>query len=287
MTTFRAFAICISVFFACGYLADAQGQNYLKDSAGRSLEQPAEASQAPVVAAPEAAPAVPVSSESQVAIMTPNREHWFFELGTRITYYKLIEDERGADGGETFLGQISNLDAEQDYAPYKLFADVMYNKYVGAEITWDKVSAATINRGGSTDGDVTLMGPIFSLIGRYPNDTIFTPYAGIGVAFLSGSFDEVDWWHYGWASEADYVAAGSPATYRHKKSRRIVVDDVTAFPISMGCAIKVAGGWSADLYFRYMQADADAEFLENERVLGTGSFAMGNYAFGIGAKYVF
>ncbi|HEY8241564.1 MAG TPA: hypothetical protein VIH35_08960, partial [Kiritimatiellia bacterium] len=60
-----------------------------------------------------------------------------FAFGTRITHFVLMEE----DDSSGFLGSIDHLGDEQDYAPYKFYAQALFTDFVGVEVTWDRVAA--------------------------------------------------------------------------------------------------------------------------------------------------
>lgn len=338
------YVVLTVVFLAAGYMADAQGQNYLRDTTERApapvlaspapvkvvparVEQPAEPEMAvePAPVEVEAAPVAvepapmamePAPVERTVEVATsvpPPAEHalpaaemtsaaggsmawetvkeqlaaaadWLsgrLEIGTRITHFILLESERGdgKGGGESFVGQIHFLEEDQDYMPTKLFADYMFTPRFGLELTWDEFRADTKNdNGGSTDGAAILSGPMLSAIWRFPTDSIFTPYAGLGVALLNGDFDHREEWH-----------------IEGNTRRTIYVDDVVAFPVSAGCAIEIKEHLSGDVYLRYIHANPDARFEKTIHSRHTsklledfdGDFDLSNITIGLGVKYVF
>lgn len=216
-------------------------------------------------------------------------------VGTRITSYEFLDDSRSGDDG--FLGTIIDEEAEQDYAPTKFFVNYFFNDYWGAELTTDKMEADLGTRlmsgahGGDSDGVLKVDGPIITVVGRYLNDSAFTPYGGAGVAFLSGSVNEAAWWHFGYSDSDAYKADGSPTKPSTRKRRHFEVDDGTGLVLTLGVDFAINTHWSLDLYGRYMNAELDAEAIGTqghtvvERIPGT--FVLDNLAFGFGAKYTF
>ena len=211
------------------------------------------------------------------------------ELGTRITHFVLVDED-----DDSFLGSIDHLGDEQDYLPYKLFADYLFNPYFGVELTYDRVEAVakTSADDNHTDGNFVLDGPILTAFGRYPNDSICTPFAGAGVAYFQADFEAQDWWGLGYSSPADYASVGSPNEPRGGKTRELNPDDALGFVVTAGSAFKISEHWSADLYARYMTIETDVEFLikQNGDVIddnGTTTVPFDNFAFGAGVKYVF
>jgi long-subunit fatty acid transport protein len=69
----------------------------------------------------------------------------------------------------------------------------------------------------TNDSKVSTSGPIWTLIARYNNDTLFIPYAGLGAAFY----------------------------------------DSTDFVGTFGSSIKLSTNWEADVYGRYTDITID------------------------------
>ena len=220
---------------------------------------------------------------------------WFHEhlrLGTRVTHFVLLDDERSTS--DTFLGHINKLEDEQDYTPTKIFVDYLITPTWGFELTWDQVQARVVNGGdGSQDIDGTLKadGLILTFVGRYVNETRATPFAGIGAAFMNASFDEDDWWHLGYSSEADYIALGSPTKARNGKKRIMPVEDDAGLVVTGGVDYEVTDNFLLDFYVRYMNVSIDGEAQitlgHSTDTSATGSFDLENVALGAGAIYRF
>lgn len=213
--------------------------------------------------------------------------HDKLQLGTRLAYRSLTDDDSGHKGGRygsgTFLGTIYGLDEEQSYAPDKFYATYYFLENLGIELAYDRVVAETLatdasTRAEKTDGDVILSGPTLSLIGRYRNKTAFTPYGGIGLGFFTGDFDETEAWahtDWGWA----------------ERDRRMVVDDTTALLLTAGVAWKLTDHWFVDGSMQYVKADADATFygyIDGEQdTEQTGHFPLDNVALRLGVGFNF
>lgn len=219
-------------------------------------------------------PAVSTSEVTQVTtpekppiVIAPVTEKQLgdISIGTRLTYFRLMKEKK-----ETFLGNINRLEAEQDLAPDRLYATWYPTRHVGAELTWDTARAKTHNRNseiGLGDGDFVFSGPILTLMLRYPNTTAFTPYGGIGMAFLSCSFENDPWWYYGWPSPEAYEDAGSPTEFRNGYKREIRVDNADAFVVVAGCDYRLGEHWFADVYLRYLSLDLDAHYVHGSTTL--------------------
>jgi hypothetical protein len=216
------------------------------------------------------------------------------ELGGRFTTFSLDVNE-----GE-FLGTINTLTAE-DTSSFKLFADWMFNPYIGIELTSDKIAARTHTdtEDSHSDGKLTMSGPIVYAFGRYPFqiktekvDFIIAPYLGLGFAMFSANFDEDAWWTLGYGSPVQWEQAGSPSTPAGDYSRKIDVNDYTGLVIAGGCTIKVYNGISLDFYIRAIDAETDAVFTRTHTTTGeyektNGHFPLKTTEYGFGLRYSF
>lgn len=222
------------------------------------------------------------------------------EIGTRVTYF-FFKDETG-----DFVGTVDTMDSKQIMDPVKFFVDFKFNRYIGMEITWDRVAFNTITSwtppiGYHNDGTFKLSGPMFSVFGMLPNDTGFIPYAGIGFAFFNNTSVTEGWWHHGFRGSSmneinkkyeDWVAAGSPPWPNGGYERTFIPDDsTTGIMLTTGCSIKMTRHLSWDLYLRYTHAVIDFDFtLSDYGVLSRiqeEEFDISNFAAGVGLKYVF
>lgn len=206
-----------------------------------------------------------------------------FEVGLRITHWTLSDPSKGIYNAEgTFIGGFAegistdDLSVQQDYLP-SLFLRYKFIPYLGLELGLEKLRAETSTYwDGHTNGDVVMRGPSLSLVGQYPNDTIFTPYAGIGLAFLNGNFEEDGKWH---------RASGY--------TRNMEAGDVTATLLTLGCSIQIVESLEADISFRSMSnADSDAKYYlrwNDGGISNTAKFTwpLDATSFQIGVKYLF
>jgi outer membrane protein W len=211
------------------------------------------------------------------------------ELGTRMTYF--ILQDSSDDGG--FLGSIVELDDQQDYIPWKLYATWMFNAKWGIELTWDQVQAEAItaDTDSHSDGDFELTGPILSATYRMDARGSFSPYAQLGIAWMLGDFEPVQWWALGYDKESDWVLLGSTDEVRNGITREIDVEDSLGLVASVGSGVRISERWSADLYLRYMWLEADTTFTEyrsGKPIAGDSStIPFSNLALGLGATYAF
>jgi outer membrane protein W len=212
------------------------------------------------------------------------------DIGLRLSTFAL--DDTGAQSPDnTYLGTINKVDDERDSFPLRPFVNIWFNKYIGLELTYDKIAGKTTTISGKSDGIVEMSGPMASIAFRYPNKTQFVPYAGVGVAFFSGNFDETNHWALGYNSPAAYDTAGRPSEPLGGRTRRMEVEDDEGFVLMAGVIWNISDSWAADVFIRKMQLDADATFIadvngvEENRI--EGSFPLDNIGFGLSVKYTF
>lgn len=229
----------------------------------------------------------PVTQQSQPpAAMAPRNVSPLddFEFGTRITHFILNDSKRdpaavrASDG--SFYGSITELDAKQSYMPVKLFVDYKMTPYWGFDLTWDQFRADTITRSdGHNDGTIELKGPIVSIFGRLPNESIVTPYAGFGFGYFLGNFDEEYRWQY---------AIQDDGTYKNGAgwSQTMDLDNSFGWVVYAGAAIEIVDHWNADLFVRYTKVDVDGTHTTPGDVADV-SFPMSNTTVGLGVRYVF
>lgn len=208
------------------------------------------------------------------------------EIGTRLIHVELQKDKKGGkvygvdaagrpvDGYQgTFLGSISILDVEQDYAPTRLYAQYFFNDYLGIGASYDKVEADARDEEGS-DGIVGIDGPILYAVARYPDAYPFVPFVEAGVALYHAYFDE----DAGWAQTGDVF------------ERRMENEDTTAFVLGLGVDYQITDNLSVNLYGRLVEGatvEAEAWYRKDDEPFKTGEFPLDYYGAGVGVKYTF
>ena len=208
------------------------------------------------------------------------------EIGTRILHVVLDEDTRrgrvrpGGDPNKpaqysgTFLGSLSELDVDRNYAPVRLYLQYFFTEYLGVGISYDEVRADTRDGIGS-DGFVEINGPLLYLVGRLPTEYYFTPFAELGIGLYRASYDE----NPVWKQSGDV------------NERAMAVDNPTAFYIALGIDHEITDRWSFSVYFRSVfNATVDAEAYyprQRNKVFARGEFPLDYYGFGVGLKYSF
>ena len=205
-----------------------------------------------------------------------------FGIGTRITYFWLRDRKRDFQAGigatpGSFYGSINQLDAQQNYLPLKIFVDYKFSPYCGVELMYDQLRADAITQiDGHSDGTINLIGPIASIIGRYPNATRLTPYAGLGVAYFFAKFDENPRW-------------SEPPGRNFRQTFEL--DNTAGWIVCGGCDVKISGPWSADLFLRYTEVDVSGIHWLNGQENNIGGrhpdFPLSNIAAGMGVRYSF
>lgn len=205
------------------------------------------------------------------------------EIGLRMNYFSFSDshqrtyDQNGnLSGGYTEGISTYRLDEIQtDWPTPYLRYNLMEN--LALHLGWEHLEgdAWTLDQADPhTDGQLIMGGPSFMALGRYPNETIVTPYGGMGFALLFADFEE---------SRDE----GGSNWYGNGK-RTMQVDDDLAFMFTMGCTIEIWENLSADLSFNYLGAESDAGFMIDGREQPqTWTFPAENTYFSFGLQYNF
>ena len=185
--------------------------------------------------------AAPAESESAEAT-TSSLESWDmgslrlgFRLG-RSTLDKLAVPAPGAQPGQAW-----RLDEDSDAVP-ALHAQYTLCPHdyggIGLGVERCAVSVSSPADGGtSAVGDLVAWAPKMYVFSHFPNETAFTPFGEVGVAYYFAEFD---------------AESGSP-------DGRLDVDDTSAWFINLGCRADLTDHWSAELACRRLfDADVDA-----------------------------
>lgn len=214
------------------------------------------------------------------------------ELGTRFTKYSLSSGEYTIEDGTGFIGNVRNLQETQNYSPFKLFIDYWFIPWVGAEFTFDGIEVQAVNENnGESDGRLEMSGPIFSVVGRWPNTSRFTPYVGLGFAPWNAEFTNATWWHLGYPDPESWEADGKPKTREGGRRRTITASDETGTVMFMGVACHITRNWSADILLRSMSLSSEVNYVraENGSISEDidGTFPLDHTTFGLGVRYSF
>jgi len=197
--------------------------------------------------------------------------HDHLEIGTRSTGYTFKTDTKGAPFNGSYLGSLNEIHEHQNYAPVKAYVQYKFSPYGGLGIAYDQFKVATgMSPSGEESGDGTfeLQGAYIYLLGAFENESRFTPYAELGVAFYSVDFNAKEWWTEG--------------------GRRVFnPENATGIALAIGCDVQVYKQWSVDLYLRYMDVDVDVDYVFDRKYHTVGTFEVSHYDYGIGVKYSF
>ncbi|MBU0679485.1 MAG: outer membrane beta-barrel protein [Verrucomicrobia bacterium] len=203
------------------------------------------------------------------------------EVGLRISRFtfdhsrKVTHNPDGSiAGGYTSGVSTSDMDEEQNYFPYLYFL-YKFTPYVALQAAWETIEGRTLTLDKAdphSDGNVVGEGLSLTAIGRYPNETPFTPYAGIGLAWMRMGFDE------------------DPSWYAHGL-RHMDIDDTTALLLSLGCSVEVHKNVELDVAYTYFQAEADNQFYLRVGGVKQGAhdwtYPLDSHFWHIGVKYLF
>ncbi len=211
-------------------------------------------------------------------------------VGVRGTGFRLEDRDRNPNATSaaqgSFYGSITELKARQDLWPYKFFADYLFCPYGGLELTWDRVGADTITRqDGHNDGTVIANAPLLGAFGRYPNDTGFVPYAGIGVGYAFTHFEPDYHWTHAILPNGDFKAGPD---WRQSFDMR----DSWSWFLYAGLSVALNANWALDLYVRHEELNLHAThstYVGTTLTSGPTDFSLPfrNDALGIGARYSF
>ena len=218
--------------------------------------------------------------EDEIVAGSAFYENWIedrLSLGTRVLWYSLTDTKKGEPFEGSFLGSIYKTDEVQDNAPIYAYLNYAITKYFGVGISYDQFKIKTLDNGAG-DGTFDINGPITYLFAQYPNDSFVTPFAEIGAAFYSVSFDARDEWTYG---------GGDGTTVR----RRFDPDNTVGFALGGGLDFEIYKGLTANLYVRYVSMDFDVNYYFSPYSTTTpqekGNFVGDQVAYGLGIGYRF
>lgn len=160
-------------------------------------------------------------------------------LGVRLGRADLQKGDALAPGAPA--GQSWRLDEDPDAVPalhaqYTLCPHDYGGIGLGVERFAVSVSNPTDGGAGAV-GDLVAWAPKMYVFSHFPNETSFTPFGEVGVAYFFTEFD---------------AESGAPLG-------RLDVDDTGAWFIDLGCRADLTDHWSAELAWRRLfDADVDA-----------------------------
>lgn len=215
-------------------------------------------------------------------------------VGLRRTSFSFEDTERPEDETrtETYLGYINELRPEKESSVGWV---VGYEpcRYVALEYSQEEVSARTWNfNNHASDGVLKMSGPIYGATLRIPVQEWLSPYVGVGYAPWSAEFQTEDWWALGYASEADHIALGRPATPPVEGARRVIeVEDDDCRFLVFGVSVRLHRNVSVDVMMRKLELTSKAAFyrvVDDVPVLEqTGAFPMDHTSYGVSIHAIF
>ena len=259
-----------------------------------------EAAPAPETPAAAPAPEIPVPA---VALERDDfYETWIedrLSLGLGLSYTTLTDPRRPKDNNrqKTFVGFVWKLEDEDEVG---VVPELRYraSDHVRLTLSMDRVSGRTrnFNQAKHSDGVVEAMGPMLLAEGLWPlcDDTVFL-HAGVGLAYAFADFEEVTWWHLGYASEAAWIARGRPSVRTAQDHyREIKVDDAFGWAVAAGATWRPHPRFELDLSLRHVWLDPDCQFgyTYSARKGGfkkhlDGDFTLDHLAVALTGSYVF
>jgi hypothetical protein len=240
------------------------------------------------------------SQESKAEGKTKN---WGIGLGLRSTYFQMTQNR-----GELFRN-ITLLDEDQNYIPYKPSIQINFLKYLALELSYDRFKAATLNRAFDiypehdkrwTDGVVQWEPIMLALQFRWPHfHKSVVAYVSGGISYTKTSWERNDWYYYGFPSLEEYnnwTSQGkSPEDYSSDGYRRIFATDDYCIGTLLGIGVdfSINKNWVLNLDWRYHWAKVNftytlasdggrAPFSRDQ-----GTFILDSWILGIGLKYFF
>ena len=211
----------------------------------------------------------PASSDTP---LTPKKSAFHVALGTRSLFVNLLADSKGRPFENSFVGSITKLEADQDYAPVRPYAQItalVGPAELGLGISYDSLTVATMDSDGG-DGDIVMDCWMAYLVAAYPNKTRFTPFGEVGLASYQNTFEPF-------------------ASWAENGKREFALENSQSIYYAGGCDITLGGNWSANLYLRYMDVEVDGEYIfrGDSRPSEPFTFTLEHMAYGVGVKYTF
>jgi hypothetical protein len=240
----------------------------------------------------------PLTPNSKLADFARDR----IQVGMRISHKTLLSPT-----SDSFIGSVDTLEEVQHYLPPQLFLSILVNRYLGIELSHDQIEAETItSTDGHTDGVLNLRGPTLQIFGNLPFvlnvgsvPTRMAARAGLGVAYLRGTFEDEPWWHHGFPGPpedskqlyADWVADGAPEWPNDGLKRHMSVEDDVTWFMAASLQARFYDRLSAELRLQYMELQSDATvsltFGDAPHQKRYGSFDLDTISLGLGVLYTF
>ena len=206
------------------------------------------------------------------------------EIGVGLASYSLSDNK----GNGRLLGTIDELRAESDSFVFPVVG-LYLNRYIGLECRYEQYEARmyTDMADNHSDGIVKVAGPVASLVGRLPLDTVtglfssseavnkwasrVVPFAGIGCTFFDESIDADPWWAHGYSSQDQYEAAGSPSRNNHGYHRSFKMRNQEATILLVGASILLGDSLSLNASWTQADLDFDSSYYLAGRLGGEGT----------------
>ncbi|NQU39102.1 MAG: hypothetical protein HQ523_04035 [Lentisphaerae bacterium] len=226
--------------------------------------------------------AAPPTATPEYRTDTRTSGDWWepMRVGLRVGYTSLddhsrIPEDSNADGmisadevlAVSYMGSITELDAEQWYLPTDLYVQWELSPYWGLELGWDHLKAKTSTYwDGHSDGSFFLSGPHLGLYAAYANRTRFTPYVQAGIVYYSARFNPEEQWTVLMDDEvyAEWLAAGSPETWFDGRQQRLEADDAYGTFMMAGCEIALTETLSLEAFFKCVEMEVYAHWQNSQ-----------------------
>ncbi len=214
-------------------------------------------------------------------------------IGVTYSKFSLSDANRPAVPGQTFIGFVNELNEESANTFYPLI-EYMVCDYLSVGASYMKIEASTLNYNNHLgDGTAIMEGPVVSADLTYPLlNGMLSPHIGVGMALLSGDFEEDTWWGLGYSSPSSWQYFGSPTTKkRGNYSRYVDVDDEVAPYFTIGVSYTPFSHLKLDVSYRRISVDPDCQFGYNysgkKEQHSTGDFDLSGGFWLLSGSYVF
>ncbi len=200
--------------------------------------------------------------------------HNNLQVGLRMSYYKLIDNEN-----EAFLGSINQLKEDQDYTPH-LFARIrLPMELFWISLGYNKLRAKTWTTAGSgsdpegyTDGTIELSGPFVLLHFHSEREKDLQWFGEVGFAIYKADFIHNPAWR---------DARG------HVDSHIMNFYDTYGLMLNGGCEFYATDNITLSTYISYTRVDVDMTYYLYDNKVRDSSFPLSNFGLGLGVQYRF
>lgn len=214
-----------------------------------------------------------------------------FSIGTRWKQFEMT-------GDKNFTGSIteSTVDEQTEWYPTNVNMQLLFCPYGGLSLDYDRF-AAVMEKDGKLSWDTLTLG----LVARLPLDKWrLAPYATVGITYNSPSFDENDWWRYGWNSNKDFDAhmaqmpAGQdPVSWMSTgRIRNMQTDPAIGFVYGFGTDFFITKNIALNLDIRWNNASTDvtytiADDTNHNLLIKEFSYDLDTVSYGLGVRFYF